>query len=187
MGNFVSYSNASDLMTAIGQKFSTVTGGLTFRGTVTFANLPSTLTKAMTGYFYNVSDGFTTDARFIEGSGKVYPAGVDVAVANIGTDETPNMKFDVLGSFIDETAINNRITAVANNLADAFDANHTGGYAIDDVVMKDDVLYKFTSAHTEGNPWNASEVTEVTVESLVSAAEPASLTTTQVTALLALL
>ena len=84
MANFVSFANAETLMTAIGQKFSNLEGAYVFRGSVTFANLPSTLTKTMIGYVYNVSNQFTTDARFVEGAGKKYAAGTNVAVADVG-------------------------------------------------------------------------------------------------------
>lgn len=81
--NFVDNSNMTSLMQGIANKINSL-GGYVFRGSVTFANLPSTLTTSMTGYVYNVSDDFTTDSRFIEGSGKKYPAGTNVAVANVG-------------------------------------------------------------------------------------------------------
>lgn len=83
-GNFVSYQNAQELMDAIGKKFDTLEGAYVFRGTISFANLPSTLTQSMVGYIYNINESFTTDSRFIEGAGKVYSAGTNVAVADIG-------------------------------------------------------------------------------------------------------
>lgn len=82
MSNFISYANATELMTAIGQKFATLEGAFVFRGSVIFENLPSTLTKAMNGFVYNIEDSFTTDARFVEGIGNVYAAGTNVAVAD---------------------------------------------------------------------------------------------------------
>ena len=75
MANFVSYANAQQLMGAIGNKFASLTGAYIPRGSSTFAQLPATVTSSMLGYVYNVSDDFTTDARFIEGAGKDYPAG----------------------------------------------------------------------------------------------------------------
>ena len=71
--NFVSYEDATELMTEIGDKFKALNGAYVLRGSVTFANLPSVLTKTMTGYVYNVTDDFTTDARFIEGAGLKEP------------------------------------------------------------------------------------------------------------------
>lgn len=48
-------------------------------GSVTFANLPA-LTPACNGLVVNVTDAFTTTSDFIEGAGKSYPAGTNVAV-----------------------------------------------------------------------------------------------------------
>ena len=254
MGNFVSYSNATDLMTAIGQKFAALSGAYIFKGSSTFANLPAQLTDAMTGYVYNMSEEFTTDSRFIEGAGKKYPAGTNVAVANVGSVSTPDMKFDVIGAFVDVDAImdaikdvsdmiseefddtaayaigdivvyegalykfkaahaagawaaadvdevtvddlikaleasiatvSGRVNTVVGDLADAFDS--TQAYAIGDVVTYQDGLYKFKAAHTASDPWSSSEVDAVTVESLISSAEPDELTSAQVDALIALL
>lgn len=50
-------------------------GALIPMGTITFAELPDT-SKA--GYMYNISDQFTTTARFKEGSGHTIPAGTNV-------------------------------------------------------------------------------------------------------------
>ena len=84
MSSFVSFSNAETLMTAIGQKFESLNGAYILKGSVAFANLPATLTAGMTGYVYNVTDEFTTDSRFIT-SGQVYPAGSNIAVADLST------------------------------------------------------------------------------------------------------
>ncbi len=182
--NFVDYSNATELMTEIGNKIKALNGAYILRGSVTFANLPGTLTAAMTGYVYNVSNEFTTDARFIEGAGKKYSAGTNVVVANVGTAETPNMKFDVISAFVDVDGINTRINNVRNTLADVFDT--TSAYAIGDVVIYEDGLYRFTTAHTAGD-WDSTQVETVTVETLIDEAEPESLTSSQITALISLL
>ena len=83
------------------------------------------------------------------------------------------------------TGVNTRVSAVVSDIAPAFDA--TQAYAIDDIVVHDDGLYIFTSAHTADDPWDSSEVSAVTISSLISAAEPNALTAEQVTALIALL
>lgn len=56
-------------------------GGLVFKGSILFANLPTT---GMTnGDAYDIKDAFTTDSRFEEGSGIACGAGTDVVwVAN---------------------------------------------------------------------------------------------------------
>ena len=226
MANFVSYANATELMTAIGQKFDTLEGAFVFRGSVTFANLPSNLVKSMVGYTYNVSNQFTTDARFVEGAGKKYSAGTNVSVADVGDYEavTPvgtenpseegwyeldggeyvptsdteiasgktyyqyvaDYKFDVVGNFVDVDGIYTEIDKVVDMISTGdFDA--TQAYAIGDVVVYQRGLYRFTSAHTANDPWDANEVETVDVLSLIGEAEPDSLTAGQITALLALL
>lgn len=51
-------------------------GSLMPMGTITFAQMDTAQAKA--GYMYNISDGFTTDARFKEGAGITYPPGTNV-------------------------------------------------------------------------------------------------------------
>lgn len=225
--NFVSYANATEIVGKIGTKLDALTGALVYRGTVTFSNLPSTLTKAMAGYTYNVSNEFTTDIRFVEGAGKKFPAGTDVAIADLSTydevtpvgSENPKtagwyeynsttgryfptedevvdnektyyqynevLKFNVGAGFIDVDTINTRINNVRDMITEnAFDT--ATAYSIGDIVSYEDGLYKFKSAHVAG-AWDANEVDEIDVLSLVSSAEPDSLTTAQINALLALL
>jgi len=68
------------------------------------------LVAANNGMVYNMSEGFTTTANFVEGEGKTYPAGTNVAViedtANPGT-----YVFDVLPGFIDVAALSATATA----------------------------------------------------------------------------
>lgn len=186
MANFVSYANATDLMTEIGNKLATKAdqGAYIFRGSVTFANLPATLTKSMTGYTYNVTDDFTTTADFIDGAGKTYPAGTDVTVANVGTDLVPDMKWNVDGSFYNMQLIEDRIDDTQAMIAPEFDS--TAAYVIGDIVTYQDDLYKFKSAHAAG-AWDTTEVDAVAIKDLISSAEPDSLTAAQVQALIALL
>ena len=223
--NFVDYTQATTLTNKIAQRLNSQAAGFLFRGSSTFANLPSTLTAAMVGYTYNMSEAFTTDARFVEGASKKYPAGTNVAVADCSTyeavadptgqnpasegwyelvnnkyvlsaDTEPavgktyyvgilSYKFDIPTGFIDVDGINGRIDDVRNSIADQFD--QTQAYAIGDIVMHNDLLYKFKAAHTANTAWDATEVDATTVEELIGSAEPDSLTTAQVNALLALL
>jgi len=209
MSKFVSQSNAITLMNAIGAKFDELASAYIFKGSVAFANLPSTLTAGMGGYVYNITDDFTTDARFIEGAGKQYAAGTDVAVVDLSTynavipvgSENPstegwfelvggryvlstdttvdagktyyqynaNYKLNIAASFVNVEAIQNRISQVANDIVAAtFNTTSPAEYAVGALVKKDDVLYRFTSAHTAGEPWNPAEVEVVTVEQLIS-------------------
>lgn len=186
MANFVNNEQATQIITRIEEKFDAIDdrGALTYRGSVTFANLPATLTAAMTGYVYNVSDEFTTDARFVEGAGKKFPAGTDIAVANVGTKQDPDMKFNVGAGFIDTTAIFDGIEDTQAMIAAEFD--ETAAYEIGDVVRYEGALYRFKAAHAAG-AWDVTEVDATTVDALIEAAEPDSLTTAQVNALLALL
>lgn len=223
--NFVSFQDAQELFAAVGKELKAKKSGYTFRGNSTFANLPATLTAAMDGYTYNVTDAFTTDSRFQDGIGQKYPAGTDVVVADLSTyaevtpqegdnpategwyelydgkyiltedtsvesgktyyDKTAVYKFAIGQGFIDVDGINNRIDAVIADLADAFDS--TSAYAIGAIVTHEDGLFKFKAAHTENTAWDATEVDAITVEELITSAEPDSLTTAQVNALLALL
>lgn len=68
-------------------------------GTIQASNLTQDLLiEANEGKVYNLSTTFTTDANFIDGSGKQFPAGTDVAV--IKTDDGP-YKFNVISGFVD--------------------------------------------------------------------------------------
>ena len=83
--NFVSYQDSRVLMTKIAQKFNAKDAALVFRGTSAFADLPATPTAAMSGFVWDITDAFTTDSRFIEGTGIDYPAHTDVSVADLST------------------------------------------------------------------------------------------------------
>lgn len=156
MANFVSYSDMSTLMTAIGQKFSALNGAYVIKGNSAFADLPATPTAAQTGFVYNVTDEFTTDSRFVEGAGKVYPAGTNVVIVNLGDATTANMKYDVMGAFVDVAGLEAAIQEVSDTIEATFDPDDT--YSIGDYVIKDGVIYKFKAAHTSGDPWDATEV-----------------------------
>ena len=286
MANFVSYSDAQALMTKIGNKFSALAGAYIPKGNSAFASLPATSTASMTGYVYNITDDFTTDARFVEGAGKEYPAGTNVVVVDNSTfaavtpvgNENPStegwyeldsasgkyvlstdtsvdgaktyyakttlIQYDAFSGFIDLSGLEDAIDDLADNFAVAFDntaayttgqlvvhdnklykfkADHAAGdwdatevdrvsvsglvdalkteiattknaieasiadtydstaaYVIDDMVYHNDVLYKFKTAHTAGDPWDATEVDAVQVTDLIKSAEPDSLTPEQI-------
>lgn len=92
-------ANSSDVYTKteIDNKLSA-----TFKpgGSVTFTNLP-TLSAANLGKILNVTNSFTTTADFVEGAGKTYPAGTNVAIVDVGTSSSPSYKYDIQGSFFD--------------------------------------------------------------------------------------
>ena len=82
MSNFVSYADATTLMTAIAEKIEKL-GCYHFKGSITFSQLPATPSAAEKGFLWNISNDFTTDARFVEGAGKKYSAGENVGVADL--------------------------------------------------------------------------------------------------------
>ena len=73
------------------------------KGTKAFAGLtPATdLAAANVGFMWNISDAFTTTADFAEGAGHSIPAGANVYVANVGTAETPDYKYDIFQGMYD--------------------------------------------------------------------------------------
>lgn len=77
-----------------------LTSAIVPKGTVAFASLP-TPAKANLGYMYNVSNEFTTDARFVEGAGKKYAAGANVYVVAVTSGSSTEYKFDAFMGFVD--------------------------------------------------------------------------------------
>ena len=205
MGNFVNNDNMTSLMQGIAQKINAVNGAYVFKGSVAFANLPASLDASMQGYTYNVTDNFTTDSRFVEGAGKKYSAGTNVAIADVGTgytEVTPvgtenpategwyeivsgnyvrstdstvvsgksyyeknvNMKFDVTSTFVNVDALDAAIQAVSDMIAAEF--SDATAYSTGDIVVHDGELFKFKADHAVG-AWDSSEVDGVTVADLV--------------------
>lgn len=77
-----------------------LTSAIVPKGTVAYASLP-TPAKANLGYMYNISDAFTTDARFVEGAGKIYAAGANVYVVAVTSGDSTEYKYDVFMGFVD--------------------------------------------------------------------------------------
>ena len=65
-------------------------------GSTAFSDLPAA-SAATLGNVYNVTDAFTTTDSFVEGAGKSYPAGTNVAVVLVGEE----YKYDVLSGMVD--------------------------------------------------------------------------------------
>lgn len=218
MSNFVNYADAIALITAIAEKFRSLSL-CSFKGSIPFAQLPATPSSSEAGFFWNISDDFTTDARFVEGAGKKYKAGENVGVVDLSTydavtpagnenpttegwyelvngkyvlstDTTvdslktyykynPVFKLDCLGQFVDIDAILDIICS------EKFDS--TKAYVIGDVVRyTDDKLYKFKADHAAG-AWDATEVDEKDVVTLIKESEAEGLTQQQIDDLIALL
>lgn len=112
-------------------------------GSKTAAELTNALLVAANeGFVYNMSEGFTTTTDFLEGSGKTFPAGTDVAVVvdTPAADETPaTYKFNVMAGFVDTSGLMDKVSSAnAGNLV-GMDANGNAtnsGIAADDVVTK---------------------------------------------------
>lgn len=88
-----------------------IVGVFTPGGSLEFSELP-TLSADVLGMVYTVTDDFTTDSRFVEGAGKDYPAGTNVAVVNTGTNESPVYKFDAKTSVI---AVDDELSITSEN------------------------------------------------------------------------
>lgn len=206
MANYVSFENAQVLVQEINDKidskFSELGGAYIARGSRAFADLPGTLTESMVGYVYNITDDFETDNRFVDGSGKKYSAGTNVVVVDNGLDGSPDYKLDVLGSFVDVEAIEDRIQDVAYDAANdngeiresvcAAEFNENIQYNPGDIVWHAGRLYKCALAYDKDNYVIQSSYIDdlfepVTVVQLIDSAEPDSLTQEQMNSLLAIL
>ena len=73
-----SANRAQEIVNGIGSVYKPV-------GSIAFSALPAAPAAEQQGYVYNMTDAFTTDARFVEGAGKEYPAGTNVAVVLNGS------------------------------------------------------------------------------------------------------
>ena len=101
-------ADASDVYTKqeIDAKMTSV---YTPKGSVAFANLPA-LSAANLNCVYNVTDSFTTTSSFVEGAGKSYPAGTQVAIVNTGTASSPVYKYDAFSGMVDLSAYDTHIS-----------------------------------------------------------------------------
>jgi hypothetical protein len=70
------------------------------KGSTAFASLPAPASAAK-GDVWNITDQFTTDGRFVDGSGKTLPAGTNVVAVAVTTGDTTVMKWDALTGMID--------------------------------------------------------------------------------------
>lgn len=70
-------------------------------GSVSTVNELGALTAANEGKVYNMLASFTTTSSFVEGAGKDYPAGTDVAIINTASSGTAVYKYNVLAGIVD--------------------------------------------------------------------------------------
>lgn len=98
--------NAENVEAAIAEllgKIQAIPSAIIPKGTRTFSQLaPATdLVAGNLGFMWNISDAFTTDSNFVEGSGKSVAAGSNVYVVNNGTTAEPSYKYDIFAGPID--------------------------------------------------------------------------------------
>ena len=98
-----------------------------------------------------------TQVNYREGNKKM---SVAEAIKNAGSEITPEEKtwIDSIPTLTTSNAGKTDQTVIAPE----FDAE-AGTYAIGDLVMHEDKLYEFTSAHETPGDWDETEVTEKTV------------------------
>lgn len=217
MSNFVSYADATALMTKISDRFNKL-GAVTFKGSVAFSGLPATPDSTMIGWMYNVNEDFETDARFVEGAGKKYKAGENVIVDDLSTyaAATPAGSEDPSSEGWYEL-VNGKYVESTDTTVDPLKTYYikTPSYKLDcagqlvdidailDVICKAD--FEITEDYAIGDvvkkdeklyrfktdhtagAWDPTEVDEVDVIQLIKDAEPDSLTQQQLDALIALL
>lgn len=98
-------------------------GALHWKSSIPFANIPTT---GMTvGDMYNITDAFTTDARFDEGAGVKCSAGTNIVWdANgkwdilISSTNAADINFDNTGTDLTATNVQNAITEINTSLSD---------------------------------------------------------------------
>lgn len=98
-------------------------GALHWKNSIPFANIPTT---GMTvGDMYNITDSFTTDARFDEGAGVKCSAGTNIVWdANskwdilISSSNAADINFDNTGTDLTATNVQNAITEINTSLSD---------------------------------------------------------------------
>ena len=89
--NYATTSNVNSLISAA------VAGAYKAKGSVAFESLPA-IDTATVGDVYNVTNQFSTTENFMEGTGKMYPAGTNVVCVDAGSGAK---KWDVLAGFVD--------------------------------------------------------------------------------------
>ena len=123
-----------------------VAGALQPAGSIAFANLPA-LSAANCNKIFNITDAFTTTADFVEGTGKSYPAGTNVAIINVGDSATPSYKYDTYTGTFDFSGFAEKVSGATSGNFAALDAN---GNLTDSGVAAANVQQKITGA-TNGN------------------------------------
>ena len=117
-GETPSATNNAKYWAGIAQTYAT--GALHWMGSVAFEDIPTT--GLANGDFYNITNDFTTDNRFIEGAGKECAAGTNIVYTgslwDIVTPATTasQVKFDNTGTGMSATNTQDAIEEVNSNL-----------------------------------------------------------------------
>lgn len=111
-------------------------------GNATLATLGS-LDASHEGFTYNMTEGFTTTADFVEGAGKDYPAGSNVAIVNTGTVNEPVYKYDVLAcdAEIDDSTVSPNKTWSSEKIKGEIDVIKDADYTKEVLTLQPDRYY----------------------------------------------
>lgn len=146
------FQTAQQVQTAINTKIASVYKPA---GSKSAAELTEELlVVANEGHVYNVTEEFTSTGNFIEGAGKKFPAGTDVAVviATPAHDDTPaTYKFNVMAGFVDTSGLMDRIASAQDGNLIGMDST---GNAQDSGIAANAVATKYLDEH--GKIANAS-------------------------------
>lgn len=119
----------------------------------------SGLTVDDVGSVYNITTAGKTTSDFVEGAGKALPANSNVVLSNLGTEQSPVLKWDVIGVF----DISDKLT-----FGTTFPASPSDG---DTFLYTGATTYEYTAVTPEGteNPqeegWYVSDGTTYTLTS----------------------
>ncbi|MBQ9528192.1 MAG: hypothetical protein IJR68_11325 [Fretibacterium sp.] len=129
-----------------------VSGALQPAGSIAFADLPA-LAKANCNKIYNITDAFATTADFVEGAGKSYPAGTNVAIINVGTEQTPSYKYDTYTGTFDFSGFAEKVSGATTGNFAGLDANgnltDSGSKASDFVAAQSGYSLMSDAEHTK--------------------------------------
>ena len=123
-------------------------GALKYKGSISFASIPTTGLSG--GDMYNITDDFTTDNRFVEGSGVFCPAGTNIAwVDSVSKwDILATIKIGSLDDLNDvaiTTPADQQVLTYDSNSGEWINANAQGG-----VTQLDQLSDVTISAPTDG-------------------------------------
>ena len=80
--NYLTFDQAKQLFQEVGYKFKRAAHAYTVKGNATLATLPAASANTE-GFVFNMTAEFTTTADFVEGAGKKYSAGTNVAIVDV--------------------------------------------------------------------------------------------------------